>query len=106
VLVLIGCDCAQSAAHLRSLDLSHNKLGDACGRALGDYLLVAATLRKLDLSWNNFGGGGARAIALAMGTNASVRELYLAHNKFEDRGTQVRRWRGCEMRRGAVLNAL
>lgn len=47
---------SQTAAHLKTLDLSHNKLETLSGQALGDYLLVATSLRDLDVSWNNLHG--------------------------------------------------
>ena len=51
---------------LRLTDLSHNKLGDASGRALGKFLNGHSVLKSLDVSDNMIGHVGGISIGRAI----------------------------------------
>ena len=62
-------------------DLSHNKLGDGMGRALGKLLSGSTVLTILDLSDNLIGSMGGAAIGHALQINTTLKHLNLRLNK-------------------------
>ena len=64
------------------LDLSHNKLGDGTGRALGKLLNGhAPKLTRLDVYDNAIEGIGGMSIGRALQNNSTLRELNLRMNR-------------------------
>eukprot|EP00736_Rhodelphis_marinus_P006070 Rmarinus@m.12357 len=68
--------------HLRTLDISHNGIGDVVAPAIADMLHRNVGLRVLDLSHNNLGLKGGLLIADALRDNQSITSINLAHNPF------------------------
>ncbi|EQC42533.1 hypothetical protein SDRG_00265 [Saprolegnia diclina VS20] len=67
--------------HLTLLDLSWNCLRAKTGTALAHALAVNTTLQTLRAAWNGFGsGGGASAIALSLRHNKTLHTLDLTGN--------------------------
>ena len=62
-------------------DLSHNKLGDGMGRALGKLLSGHTVLTSLDLCDNLIGIMGGASIGHALQTNTTLKHLNLRLNK-------------------------
>ena len=62
-------------------DLSHNKLGDSSGRALGKLLNGHSVLRVLDVSNNNIGAVGGSSIGHALQNNTTLKLLNLRFNR-------------------------
>ena len=71
-LVLFNLKC--------TIDLSHNKLGDASGRALGKLLNGRCSLRSLDVSDNMIGSVGGTSIGRAL-ENSNLEYLNLRLNR-------------------------
>lgn len=72
-----------------STDLSHNKLGDNAGRAIGKLLNGhSPKLVTVELSNNLIGEQGGVSIGHALHNNGIVRELNLRMNRLGDEGTQ------------------
>ncbi|XP_006792651.1 dynein regulatory complex subunit 5 isoform X1 [Neolamprologus brichardi] len=73
---------------LRTLDFSHNVIGDSGARAIGK-LLTKSKLEILNLYDNNIGGPGAKAIAQALSKNTTLVSLNLCLNRLKDEGGQA-----------------
>lgn len=73
---------------LRTLDFSHNVIGDSGARAIGK-LLTKSKLEILNLYDNNIGGPGAKAIAHALSKNTTLVSLNLCLNRLKDEGGQA-----------------
>uniref|UniRef100_I3JF46 T-complex-associated-testis-expressed 1 n=2 Tax=Oreochromis niloticus TaxID=8128 RepID=I3JF46_ORENI len=73
---------------LRTLDFSHNVIGDSGARAIGK-LLTKSKLEILNLYDNNIGGPGAKAIAHALSKNTTLVSLNLCLNRLNDEGGQA-----------------
>jgi hypothetical protein len=80
------CEVLPRFAALRTLDLSHNKIGPEGASALGEALKVNAVLTCLRLEYNKIGVDGAIAIAEALKVNAVVTILYLGGNSIRVEG--------------------
>ena len=64
-------------------DLSHNKLGDGAGRALGKLLNGhCPRLTVLDVSSNQIGSSGGVSIGHVLQNNTTLRELNLRMNRW------------------------
>ncbi len=63
------------------LDLSHNKLGNGSGRALGKLLNGHSSLRHLDVSDNVIGAMGGNSIGHAL-QNSKLDELDIRMNRW------------------------
>ena len=81
---LIGDDCA-----LESLNLSKNRVTDACGKILGDTLAKGGALRSLDLSWNSIGARACAHIARGLRGIGRLEYLSLAWNGIGDEGGKL-----------------
>ena len=68
------------APTLTELDLSHNRLREACGTALIAALSVCPSLTTLNLQGNGLGVEGGKAVAQALSTSMSLRTLDLSSN--------------------------
>ncbi|XP_059213160.1 dynein regulatory complex subunit 5 isoform X2 [Centropristis striata] len=73
---------------LRTLDFSHNVIGDQGARAIGK-LLTRSQLETLNLCDNNIRGPGAKAIAHALSKNSTLLSLNLRLNRLRDEGGEA-----------------
>lgn len=72
---------------LRSLDLSHNRIGAAGAASLAAALSVpGSTLTMLDLYGNSVRDAGARSLAAMLETNVTLEVLDLGRNNIEHNG--------------------
>ena len=75
--------CAVASYTPSHADLSHNKLGDGAGRALGKLLNGhAPSLTCLDASSNSIGETGGVSLGHALQGNSTLRELNLRMNRW------------------------
>ena len=63
------------------LDLSHNKIGDSGGRAIGKLINGRCRLEELDLRDNKIKALGAAAIGHGLGKNSTLAVLSLRLNR-------------------------
>ena len=89
-LSLLSRHVLEKLTCLESLNLSHNRIGDAGVGALGSALQGGAfgRLRTLELGWNEIGSPGLRALALALraGSTPALERLRLEGNAISDDG--------------------
>ena len=89
-LSLLSRHVLEKLTCLESLNLSHNRIGDAGVGALGSALQGGAfgRLRTLELGWNEIGSPGLRALALALraGSTLALERLRLEGNAISDDG--------------------
>ena len=70
------CDFLMSSKTLRSLDISGNRLGDACAARLADALQHSiGLLSTLKASKCDFGEESGRLLGVAIGANSNLKEL-------------------------------
>ena len=83
---------------VKTLNLSHNPLGDKGAKALAEMLegngaessgTVNTTLEHVDLSWCLIGPVGAQHLAQALCVNTSVKTLDLSRNRLGDEGAKA-----------------
>ena len=81
------CEVLPRFAALRTLDLSHNKIGPAGASALSEALKVNPVLTELNLFNNGIGvdgaSNGAKAIAEALKVNPVLTKLDLQYNSLQ-----------------------
>lgn len=75
VTVLVEQLTSLSTPVCKSLDLSHNALGDDGAMVVAQLLRSYTLLERIDLSFNDIGDAGAAAIAGALSANASLLSL-------------------------------
>lgn len=74
---------------LRSIDLSHNDLGDEGGQILGHAIGDNETVTELDLSWNKIRKTGIGCIAKGLAENNSLKYLNLSSNGLGNDGAEL-----------------
>lgn len=75
---------------LRTLDLSHNRIGSDGGDAIAQMIGQAnCSVTELDLSWNHINGRGAEELGDQLQWNTSLKTLSLAFNDFARGGQEV-----------------
>jgi Ran GTPase-activating protein (RanGAP) involved in mRNA processing and transport len=70
---------------LKKLNLSSNKIGDPCGRALA-MMINHTALTDLDLSWNQIGAAGVNSFAETLNLSKTLTNLVLSLNRIGDEG--------------------
>jgi hypothetical protein len=72
---------------LKRLDLSHNRLRDKTGRALGKLIKTVETLEELTVEDNEIGAEGATAIAMGLANEMSrLKKLNISQNIIQNEG--------------------